>query len=872
MRYRTPPSLRRLCRDVLPMLHRAARGGQMIETVKAIVATDRWNSFDRFHDTTQALVRAYEDAGARVEVEPIQTGGSIGSGRWVIQEAADVRSGVVDVVRPVRRRVLDYAKNPWHVVQWSAATPAAGVTGPLVILDDAGALERFAPGELRGKTLLTRLNPRPLLRRLADLGVAVVIADQPVPNLPDAVAWTRFGWGGLPIANASARVVGLAVSANQGRVLRRLHDRHGSLTLRTKVDVRRYVGTHDVVCGLIEGRDDPQDEVWALAHGAEPGAVDNASGVATCVEIARMLGELIAGGKLQPPRRSIRLLNAFECHGFFAYLERVPRFQPPLAGVDIDEPGLRPDLGDRLEWHATIPTSAGFVDRVGEPILRAVLRIDNPGYHYARRPFVSTSDTLIGDPKYGFPCPWLTVSRDGAPPQFDAYHSSADVPALLSGRGLRLAAAAMGAYLYYLADADSTAAVELADAEADHFERELRRTRSPRRKDSLREQYRVSVDRLRRWLWGGDRKATVSRLTACDRRIDTAAGRRRRRLSRRGKPGRVPRRTAPLTVFLENTPEPIARRIREASLPDWAVFWADGQRTLADVADALTCECGKPVTVDRVDACFRAHAEMGYVELIEPGDAVTREWLVRDLRRLGLRRGMDVMVHSSLSKIGHVVGGAEAVVDALLDAIGPAGTLLMPSFNHGSARVFNPMATPTTNGAIPQAMWRRPDAVRSLHPTHSVAAIGPKAEPWCRDHLKVGIWAPDSPIGRLVHGGGYLLCLGVTHTMSTAYHVAEMAVPCRCIDPFGNVERVVLPDGRVHEVPALVWRSQTCPVPPAKLDETLDRRRRQRHGRVGRARATLVKANDLWQTRIEHLRHVCPTCPVRPEIRPRRAR
>jgi aminoglycoside 3-N-acetyltransferase len=100
---------------------------------------------------------------------------------------------------------------------------------------------------------------------------------------------------------------------------------------------------------------------------------------------------------------------------------------------------------------------------------------------------------------------------------------------------------------------------------------------------------------------------------------------------------------------------------------------------------------------------------------------------------------MDLMVHSSLSRLGHVAGGAGAVNEALLDALGPQGTLLMPSFNHGNARVYNPLATPSTNGAITDALWRRPDAVRSIHPTHPVAAIGPKADAWCRNHLEVGV-------------------------------------------------------------------------------------------------------------------------------------
>ena len=102
-------------------------------------------------------------------------------------------------------------------------------------------------------------------------------------------------------------------------------------------------------------------------------------------------------------------------------------------------------------------------------------------------------------------------------------------------------------------------------------------------------------------------------------------------------------------------------------------------------------------------------------------------------------------------------GGADTVVNALLEAVGSKGTLLMPSFNHRAAQVYNRMATPTTNGAIPDAFWRHPGAVRSEHPTHAVAALGPRAERYCASHLEAGIWEADSPIGQLVHGGGWIL-------------------------------------------------------------------------------------------------------------------
>jgi aminoglycoside 3-N-acetyltransferase len=870
-----PSTLNRFCREILPSILHETSGERLLETAAAVWETDRWNSFDRFHDTTQTLVQHYERAGAQVEVEPIQTGGWLDSGRWIIDQAQDVVAASVDIVHPVRQRVLDYQENPWHVVGWTSSTAREGIRTQLVVYDTVEELKRLKRGALNGKTVLTSLNPRDHLRLLADKGAAAVISDQPVPNLPDALQWIRFGWGEAPAFRAGARLVGLVVSQNQGRKLRKLLQRHATLTLETVVEAREYVGTHDVVSGIIRGTGDPDDEVWAIAHSAEPGAVDNASGVALCLEMSRVLEGLIASGSLPRPKRSIRLVNAYECYGFFAFLERKRPLRTPLAGVCLDTLGSKPEVCDgRMEWHATIPMSAGFVDWVGEKILRETLRRCNPGYRLCLERFMPTSDTLIGDPQYGFPCPWLDTHHRASGKGFDAYHTSADVLDLLSADGMRACATGMAAYLYFLADAGSRELVELANTDTQRTLRQLdvgRRKLTVGQAGYIRETHRVGNDRLKRWMWGGDRSEILAQLAACERQVADAADSATRAGSKRrvsAKARQVPRRVA----FLSPQKAPV--RSGPSGLTTWSLFWADGKRNLAEIAELASCEeTGKiggnkkgelSITAEQAVEYFQAHAKLGYVELTHPQDALSRARLVDDLRKLGLRAGMDVMVHSSLSAIGSVAGGAETVVDALLKAIGKTGTLMMPSFHHRAAPIYNAMATPTTNGAIPDAMWRRPEAVRSDHPTHAVAAIGPRAEEYCRDHLKAGIWAQDSPIGRLIHTGGYVLALGATHYTSTAYHVAEMSVPCSCIDPEGNVDRVVAPDGSVREVAGLAFRSEPCPVSVHKLDTTLDRRKLQRRGKVGEAEAEFVKAIDLWKVRREHLKHACPTCPVKP--------
>ena len=863
----TIPSLNRYLRTDGQALKRAISGPRLLRDVRSICSTDRWNSFDRFHDTTRFLTQAYEEAGATTEVYPIRTGGEPGDGRWIIRECSDIRNATVDVVAPVRKRIIDYAKNPWQIIQWSAATPRRGLRSDLVVIDSTNDLHRRRR-ELRGKTVLTRLSARSLIGKLSAAGALAVVTDRPVDSLPNATAWTKFGWGAIPLDQADARLVGFVLSENEGKRLRALHEKHGSLTLHIKADVRPYMGDHDVVSGIVKGAVDPQEELWVLAHSAEPGAIDNASGVAVCVEAARTMESTIQAGNIRRPKRSIRFLSAFECYGFFNYLEHVSRYQTPIAGLCIDTVGARPDVCERqFSWRATIPMSATFVDRIGETVARSAIRAYKPGYRLVTGDFVSTSDTLAGDPKYGFPCPWITTHYRKNDKVWKAYHSSADVPALLSTSGLATATYTSVAYLAYLADAGNNELIEIARSETDATVERIQRMKDTDRAAYHREQHHVSLERLKRWIWGGSRSEIQSHLNEMERLVRQTGPAKRYARSRHADYARIPRRTRSLAPTLENTREPIASQIRNARLPQWTLFWADGNRTIADIARLVSQETDRDISTEQVADYFEAHEALGYASLTSPDDLVTKKQLVTDLRALGIEAGMNVMVHSSLSAIGHVEGGADTVVDALLTAVGKRGTLVMPSFNHSAAHTFNVNTSPTTNGSIPDAFWRRSGIARSNHPTHAIAACGPIADDLVAGHIEAGVWTSEDPIARLIRADGYIMSLGVDHTSSTVYHVGEVAVPCGCIDPTGNRRPIVEPNGDIRIVPALAFRRTYCPVDPKRLNQTLSKNPKQKSGKIGDANTTLVPVRLVYEARRRHLRDACPTCTVKPAYR-----
>ncbi len=171
---------------------------------------------------------------------------------------------------------------------------------------------------------------------------------------------------------------------------------------------------------------------------------------------------------------------------------------------------------------------------------------------------------------------------------------------------------------------------------------------------------------------------------------------------------------------------------------------------------------------------------------------VTRTDLTEGLRRAGLGGGETVLVHSSLSRFGWVEGGADAVIDALLEVLGPDGTLVMSAITitaeYTEAQVraalagridretpwFDVENTPTYAGRIAETFRRRPGVQRSQHPTHSLSATGPRAAELLADHHvhpSCGLESPYERITRLDEGR--ILLLGVSHERNTTMHTFE---------------------------------------------------------------------------------------------------
>jgi aminoglycoside 3-N-acetyltransferase len=174
----------------------------------------------------------------------------------------------------------------------------------------------------------------------------------------------------------------------------------------------------------------------------------------------------------------------------------------------------------------------------------------------------------------------------------------------------------------------------------------------------------------------------------------------------------------------------------------------------------------------------------------------TIQSLCADLSALGVEPGMLLLVHSSLSSLGWVCGGPVAVVLALEQALGPLGTLMMPTHSgdlSDPANWQNPPVpeawwktiretmppydshlTPTRGmGVIPETFRRQAGVLRSIHPQVSFAAWGARAEKVVTGQtLDFGL-GEGSPLARIYDLEGWVLLLGVGHESNTSLHLAE---------------------------------------------------------------------------------------------------
>jgi aminoglycoside 3-N-acetyltransferase len=227
---------------------------------------------------------------------------------------------------------------------------------------------------------------------------------------------------------------------------------------------------------------------------------------------------------------------------------------------------------------------------------------------------------------------------------------------------------------------------------------------------------------------------------------------------------------------------------------------------------------------------------------------ISVDQLTQQLDELGVAPGGVLLVHCAFSHVKPIENGPEGLIAALQRAIGPGGTLVMPSMTDDDDQPFDPRTTPCRHlGVVANTFWQLPEVLRSDSP-HAFAAHGPQAAQITAPHPLEVPHGLDSPVGRVYQLDGQVLLLGVGHDDNTIIHLAESVAGVR----YRRKKHVtVLRDGQPTRFE--YGEIDHCGQKFQLAETWLEAMTLQRKGSVGHAEARLIRSRDIVRVVVEQV-------------------
>ena len=307
--------------------------------------------------------------------------------------------------------------------------------------------------------------------------------------------------------------------------------------------------------------------------------------------------------------------------------------------------------------------------------------------------------------------------------------------------------------------------------------------------------------------------------------------------------------------------------------------WLDGKRNFLEALRIFYLETGRKLTEKEISYWFRyleLLARYGYVSIAYK-KVLTKKDIQNGLRRLGVKSGDKIILHSSCSSLGHVKNGPKTVCKALMELITPRGVVMMTSFNHygivgpNGQGYYDPKTTPTKNGIVPETFRKMKNVHRSLDPSHPFVVWGKDALNYVKQHHKVPTMGEGSPLHFLEKADGKVILIDCP-TANTFHHVVETTNHVHCLGQRTEEYPVKLPSGKMVKCRTWGWREKVCPFIDGK--QIYISRMRElgllREKYIGQAPTIVFKMSDcrrviedLLKGRIRGFSG-CQACQIRP--------
>ncbi|MBN1445910.1 MAG: AAC(3) family N-acetyltransferase [Candidatus Omnitrophica bacterium] len=797
----------------------------LIDNIERLWKTELGQTFADYRNAAKLTAGIMKEAGI-IGIEKISFPAD---GKTIYQDkisplAWNATCGSMTIIKsPVHiedKVVADYKRHPFHLIKGSVSTPAEGLNVRLITQE-----QLFHGQDAKNTMVILDADTRPtyeIVRYMLDSGVTgwVNTSLSGRYTTPDGICWVNACTEGPQwhVHLGDRPFIAFSVSPKAGDALLSAA-RKGELTANIKCDGKRHKGKVDIVTGTIPGK--TKKELWLIGHLYEPLPDDNSLGVIAGISIAKTLNSLFDSKILPMPRFTLRLIFGLEMYGFAAYADKRGKNlkNEVIGAINLD--GLACRKREPVNYWLSPQGSPFFGNYLVEDMAEKIPSEILPDVRFTvKREGAYFDDMFLADSTTSIPVIWPL--RQSA-----LHHNSCQTMEILEPAVIKQQISFQTVLTARLLTTNSrnvetlikqasVLAVRHLNDEAADIMKNLLKNKKPAVRDieeaklKIKCSYETEKKQIEDFSGIASPAVVAKALRLLSEtkknligKLETSGRKENKNVFSQPFSGRkgicwkisetiVPSRNS------KGFPYDLAKvpKADRKYLPDGCLYGPfsrilanmDGKRNLEYLIRQAEWESKQAIT----DSMAREYlgaieflSEYGYIKnrytLI-----IRKKDIIVALEKAGIESGDLLLVHSGLAYFGHIEGGANTVIDAFLEVLGAKGTLLFPTFTrpfiyfNGDClaglryRVYDSKETSVYVGKIPSVFLNRKDVVRSSHPTHSVAGIGPLVQKCLLEHkLSDPPACRRSPFGKLLDYGGKMVWFGAGLASTTFFHFLE---------------------------------------------------------------------------------------------------